>query len=171
MFLRKAGADDLARVMEIKDAVVPIMINAGNTQWSDAYPDYERFSEDVSNGSLYVYTADDAIKGFVVADDEHPEPYRALSWRLTRKKSAAMHRMAVDPACQGQGIAANIIEAVEQKLAAKGYKGIRTDTSLENKRMQMRFEQHDYQFIGKLKLEADSDDWYVAYEKVIAEKI
>lgn len=166
MSLRKADYNDLKRVMEIKNEVVPVMRNAGNTQWSDEYPDIERFTGDLSDGSLYVYEEDEHVKGFVVADDDHPEPYRDLPWELTRSVSAAMHRMAVDPNFQGHGIAKKMIVSVEEMLASKGYKGIHTDTSLENEKMQMRFEKNGYKFKGKLNLDDNKDDWYAAYEKV-----
>lgn len=74
--------------------------------------------------------------------------------------------MAVDPEFQGQGIASRMMKAIEALLIAEGIKGIHTDTSLENKKMQYQFEKNGYEFKGQLNLDENLDDWYVAYEKV-----
>ncbi|AKG73142.1 GNAT family N-acetyltransferase [Salinicoccus halodurans] len=166
MSLRKAERNDLSKVMEITRAVVPLMQASGNTQWSEVYPDMPRFEADLENGSLYVYEADDAVRGFVVVDDEHPEAYGEIRWEVSRTSSAAMHRMAVDPECQGKGFAGIMIKSVESLLVDEGYQGIHTDTSLENEKMQYQFEKNGFEFKGRLHLDENEDDWYVAYEKV-----
>lgn len=166
MALRKAKEADLPRIMEIKESVVPLMIASGNTQWSEEYPDAERFKEDLRTRTLYVYEEGDMIKGFAVVDDEHPYPYDDIPWELTRADSRALHRMAVDPEHQGNGIAARMMTQIEDMLIEKGVRGIHTDTSLENEKMQYHFEKNDFEFKGKLNLDENLDDWYVAYEKV-----
>lgn len=166
MTLRKATASDLKRVMEIKESVVPLMIDSGNTQWSEYYPDLERFEEDLRTGTLYVFEEGGHVKGFAVVDDDHPYPYDDIPWELRRADSRALHRMAVDPAYQGNGISTRMMGEIEGMLIEKGIKGIHTDTSLENGKMQYQFEKNDFEFKGKLNLDDNLDDWYVAYEKV-----
>ena len=166
MCLRKASVEDLPDILKIKEKVVPIMQASGNGQWSDKYPNEERFREDVEDGSLYVCEEDDRIKGFAVVDDKHPYPYDDIPWELTRSDSRALHRMAVDPEFQGQGIASGMMKEIETLLIAEGIKGIHTDTSLENKKMQYQFEKNGYEFKGQLNLDENLKDWYVAYEKV-----
>ncbi|MCG1010261.1 GNAT family N-acetyltransferase [Salinicoccus sp. ID82-1] len=165
MSIRKAVYEDLDTVMQIKEKVVPLMIAAGNSQWSDDYPNRERFSRDIEAGSLYVYEEAGTTVGFVVVDDDHPYPYDDIPWSLTRENSKAMHRMAVDPSKQGHGIARRMMAAMEAHIRSEGYGGIHTDTSLENEKMQKQFERNGYQFKGKLNLDDNEDDWYVAYEK------
>jgi len=166
MTLRKAERNDLVRVMEITRAVVPLMQAAGNTQWSDAYPSLSRFAMDCDNGSLYVFEEDGVLRGFVVVDDDHPKAYDDIGWEVPRTKSAAMHRMAVDPGSQGKGFAGHMVKSVESMLVDAGYLGIHTDTSLENGKMQYLFEKQGFEFRGRLHLDENEDDWYVAYEKV-----
>src|SRR5699024_3291545 len=166
MTLRKAERKDLARVMEITRSVVPLMQAAGNTQWSDVYPSLPRFEQDCNNGSLYVYEDGGGISGFVVVDDEHPAAYGSIGWKVPWTKSAAMHRMAVDPASQGKGFAGYMVKSVESMLVDRGYAAIHTDTSLENGKMQYQFEKWGFEFRGRLHLDENEDDWYVAYEKV-----
>lgn len=163
--IRKADKKDLSRVMEIKEAVVPLMIAAGNTQWSQEYPDASRFTRDIEAGALYVYESGEKIVGFLVVDDEHPDPYGEISWAVDAVEAKAMHRMAVDPRAQGQGVARKMMESIAGILEQQGIKGIHTDTSLENERMQKQFERNGYHYRGKLHLDDNMEDWYVAYEK------
>lgn len=169
MFLRKASKQDLPYILKIKENVVPIMQKSGNTQWSEAYPNGGKFKEDIEDRSLYVYEENGIIKGFAVVDNKHPYPYDDIPWELARSDSRALHRMAVDPAFQGQGIASKMMKEIEDELVADGIKGIHTDTSLENERMQYQFEKNDYKFKGKLNLDENLEDWYVAYEKVFSD--
>lgn len=166
MFLRVATAQDLPYILKIKEKVVPIMQASGNMQWSDKYPDEEKFTEDLKDAALYVYEEDMIIKGFAVVDNKHPYPYDDIPWELTRADSRALHRMAVNPDFQGQGIASRMMEGLETRLIEAGIRGIHTDTSLENKKMQYQFEKNGYEYKGRLNLDENLDDWYVAYEKV-----
>ncbi|WP_462419849.1 N-acetyltransferase family protein [Salinicoccus sp. Marseille-QA3877] len=166
MFLRKAEKRDLPYILNITEKVVPIMQASGNTQWSDEYPDERIFREDLEDRSLYVYEENNLIKGFAVVDNKHPYPYDDIPWELTRADSRALHRMAVSPEFQGQGIASKMMKEIESRLIAKGIKGIHTDTSLENEKMQYQFEKNGYEFKGQLNLDENLDDWYAAYEKV-----
>jgi ribosomal protein S18 acetylase RimI-like enzyme len=166
MTLRVAKHSDLRRVMEITKNVIPLMIDSGNTQWSGDYPNEARFMQDINDGTLFVFEETD-IKGFVVIDGHHAEAYETITWTVPNFKSQAMHRMAVDPNFQGQGIATKIFKEAEKLIASAGFKGIHTDTSLENKTMQNMFEKNGYQFREKIHLDDNIDDWYVAYEKVL----
>lgn len=168
MRLRKAEGNDLPRILEITSAVVPLMQASGNTQWTEVYPNISRFEADIENGSLHVYEDDAAVRGFVVTDNEHPHAYGNVQWKVPRASSAAMHRMAVDPECQGKGIAGRMIESVESVLVDEGYQSIHTDTSLENEKMQYQFEKKGFEFRGRLHLDENEMDWYVAYEKVFS---
>src|SRR5699024_10873330 len=142
MCLRKAAVQDLPYILKIKEKVVPIMRASGNDQWSDKYPDGEKFREDLEDGSLYVCEENDRIKSFSVVNNKHTYQYDNIPWELTRAESRALHRMAVDPEFQGQGIASRMMKSIEALLIAEGIKGIHTDTSLENKKMQYQFEKN-----------------------------
>lgn len=166
MVLRQAGLSDLPQIMSITKNVIPLMVAAGNTQWSETYPNAEIFTQDINEGTLLVFEEKE-IKGFVVVDDNHAEAYEEISWTVPNSKSKAMHRMAVDPKFQGQRIAASIFKEAETFIRESGFEAIHTDTSLENKEMQSIFSKKGYSFKGKLHLDENIEDWYVAYEKVL----
>lgn len=166
MSLRLASIEDVPRIMEIIGKVIPKMHSAGNYQWDETYPNETRFEEDIEAGTLYVFEEEGMIKGCVVADNHHPFSYDDIPWELARFDAAALHRLAVDTDFQGQGLARKMITEIGGILKEKGFYGIHTDTSLENKAMQQLFDTLGYVYKGQLNLDDNLDRWYVAYEKV-----
>lgn len=166
MSLRIATEEDLKRILEIKEAVIPYMINHGINQWDEKYPNMDIFLKDIEEETLYIYEKDNKVVAFVVVDDNHPYPYDDIPWELTMGETAALHRFAVDPEYHGQGIATQMMLEIEEILIKEGYQGIHTDTALENTHMQKQFSKNDFEYKGHLNLDENTDDWYVAYEKV-----
>ena len=165
MSLRLAVSDDVPYVMEIIRKVLPRMHAAGNYQWDEYYPTEATFQKDIKNDTLYVFDKAGVIKGCIVADDNHAYAYDDIPWALARFDCLALHRLAVDPDFQGRGLAQKILNGVIEEGKAKGYYGIHTDTSMENKPMQQLFEKLGFEFRGKLNLDENLDNWYAAYEK------
>ncbi len=170
MPLRIAKQEDLSRILEIKESVLPYMHKNGNMQWDESYPNETVFLKDIEEETLYLYERDDKIIAFIVVDDNHPFPYDDIPWELPMENAAAMHRFAVDPEYFGKGIARIMMEAIEELLIEDGYQGIHTDTSLENTHMQKQFTKNDFEYKGHLNLDENTDEWYVAYEKVFEQE-
>lgn len=166
MTLRPAVIDDVPYIMEIIKKVIPRMHAAGNYQWDEYYPTDATFKKDIKNDTLYVYEADGIIKGCIVADENHAFAYDDIPWALARMDCLSLHRLAVDPQFQGQGIAQKILEGIIDIGLEKSYLGIHTDTSQENKPMQQLFGKLGFDYKGHLNLDGNLDNWYTAYEKV-----
>ncbi len=166
MSLRLAGSDDVPYIMEIIKKVIPRMHAAGNYQWDEYYPTDATFKKDIKNGTLYVYEEGNEIYGCIVADDNHAFAYDDIPWELARMDCLALHRLAVDPTFQGQGIAQKILSGIIEIGQEKSYLGIHTDTSQENKPMQRLFQKLGFEYKGHLNLDENLHDWYAAYEKV-----
>lgn len=166
MSLRLAESGDIPYIMEIIKKVIPKMHAAGNYQWDEYYPTDVTFKKDIKNGTLYVYEEESVIKGCIVADDNHAFAYDDIPWELARMDCLALHRLAVDPQSQGQGIAQKILRGIIEIGQDKSYLGIHTDTSQENKPMQRLFAKLGFDYKGHLNLDDNLNDWYAAYEKV-----
>ncbi|MCK1977196.1 GNAT family N-acetyltransferase [Jeotgalicoccus huakuii] len=166
MALRLAVMSDVPHIMDIVSRVIPEMHAVGNYQWDENYPNASVFQDDVKAESLYVFEEDGVIKGCITADDNHAFSYDDIPWELARIDCLATHRLAIDPNFQGQGLAQKIIREIIEVGKQKGYLGIHTDTSLENKAMQYLFTKLGFEFKGNLNLDDNLDDWYVAYEIV-----
>lgn len=166
MSLRLAVSEDVPHIMSIIRKVIPRMHTAGNYQWDEFYPNEATFQKDIKKETLYVYEEAHVIKGCIVADNNHAFAYDDIPWELARMDCLALHRLAVDPHYQGQGLAQKILSGIIEIGRKKGCYGIHTDTSLENKPMQKLFEKLQFEYKGKLNLDENLNNWYVAYEKV-----
>lgn len=166
MSLRLAVSDDVPYIMGIIRNVIPRMHTAGNYQWDEFYPNEATFHKDIKKDTLYVYDEAGVIKGCIVADDNHAFAYDDIPWELARMDCLALHRLAIDPHFQGQGLAQKILIDISEIGKEKGYYGIHTDTSLENKPMQKLFEKLGFEYKGQLNLDHNLENWYVAYEKI-----
>lgn len=166
MGIRKGKNSDIDDIMSIKNAVVILMKESGNNQWSESYPARDTLLNDIENENLYIYEEDGKVLGFIVADNHHAYEYDDIPWELARLDSIAFHRAAVDPRAQGKGIASKLFDEVEAHFKNEGYLGVHTDTNLNNLPMQSLFEKRGYEYRGKLNLHNNLNEWYVAYEKV-----
>lgn len=166
MSLRLAVSDDVPYIMGMIRKVIPRMHAIGNYQWDEYYPTEATFQKDIKSDTLYVYEETGVIKGCIVADNNHAFAYDDIPWDLARIDCLALHRLAIDPAFQGQGLAQEILTEIISIGQDKGYLGIHTDTSLENKPMQQLFEKLGFIYKGQLNLDTNLDNWYVAYEKI-----
>ncbi len=104
MQIRLAVREDVAALMALLRRVVPLMRAAGNLQWDDAYPNAGVFERDIELGQLWMAEIDGAIAGVAaVTTDQEPE-YALVGWDVD-EPAVVVHRLAVDPAFRGAGVA------------------------------------------------------------------
>jgi hypothetical protein len=106
--LRQATADDVDTVMDLVRRVVPLMRTNGNLQWDDDYPNAAVFAHDVEMGQLWLAEIDDQFAGVAaITTDQDPE-YAQVGWDLS-EMAVVVHRLAVDPAFRGKGVAVGLM--------------------------------------------------------------
>ncbi|PQP89075.1 N-acetyltransferase, partial [Paenibacillus sp. AR247] len=111
---------------------VQVMQEGGSDQWDDEYPNRDVIGEDLSRGTLFAAEGDGRILGIMVLDQHQDEQYDKIPWTETEGPHLMMHRIAVDPMAQGQGIARKLVAFAEQFAQENGYKSIRLDTYAKN---------------------------------------
>lgn len=131
MRVRQATAEDIDAVMEVVRRVVPLMRASGNFQWDDDYPNPAVFARDVENGQLWLAEIDDRIAGMAaITTDQEPE-YAQAAWDAS-ETAIVIHRLAVDPAFRGKGVAAFLMRHAEAAAAAREIQVLRVDTNIQN---------------------------------------
>jgi GNAT superfamily N-acetyltransferase len=115
-----------------------MMRASGNLQWDEAYPNVPVFEKDVQLHQLWVADIEGEIAGFAaITTDQEPE-YANVGWDLD-ELSIVVHRLAVDPAFQGKGIAAALMLQAETVAKERGVKVLRVDTNAQNQATQRLF--------------------------------
>ncbi len=164
MIIRQATTADLPALMNLIGHVVPLMNEAGNFQWDENYPNEAVFKQDIDKNQLWVADIDGQLTGLAaLTEDQEPE-YAQVGFDLTQR-AIVTHRLAVDPAFRGQGVAAALMTQAEQIALERGIAFLRIDTNSENQVTQKLFPKLGYHYAGEITLSFRPGLRFLAYEK------
>lgn len=162
--IRPATAADLPAIMALIRRVVPLMHEAGNFQWSADYPNEAVFQQDISRQQLWTAELEGQLLGVAALTEDQDPEYAQADWDAA-ERALVTHRLAVDPAAQGQGVAAALLQQAEALAQARGLKVLRVDTNSENAATQRLFPKLGYRFAGEIQLAFRPGLRFFCYEK------
>jgi len=166
MHIRQATLDDIPAIMNLIALVVPLMRAMGNFQWDHTYPNPEVFAKDIALHQLWLAEIDNALAGVAaITTDQSPE-YSQVGWNID-ELAIVVHRLAVNPAFRGQGIAAALMQQAEIVARNLGTKILRVDTNTENPATQRLFPKLGYKFSGEITLDFRPGLRFFCYEKLL----
>jgi ribosomal protein S18 acetylase RimI-like enzyme len=164
MRIRIATQDDLPALMALVRRVVPLMLATGNRQWDEGYPNEPVFEQDIALEQLWVAEVEGNIAGVAaLATDQEPE-YAQASWDMGAK-ALVVHRLAVDPAFRGAGVASALMQKAEEVAVERNFDVVRVDTNTENRATQRLFPKLGYRFAGEIGLGMRPGQRFFCYEK------
>jgi ribosomal protein S18 acetylase RimI-like enzyme len=167
MRIRLATQYDLPALMALVRRVVPLMLATGNRQWDEGYPNESVFERDIALRQLWVAEAEDSIAGVAALTvDQEPE-YAQADWDMNAK-ALVVHRLAVDPAFRGAGVASALMQKAEEVAAERRFAAVRVDTNTKNAATQQLFPKLGYRLAGEIGLGMRPGLRFFCYEKVIA---
>jgi ribosomal protein S18 acetylase RimI-like enzyme len=167
MRIRLATQYDLPALMALVRRVVPLMLATGNRQWDEGYPNESVFERDIALRQLWVAEAEDSIAGVAALTmDQEPE-YAQAEWDMNAK-ALVVHRLAVDPAFRGAGVASALMQKAEEVAAEQRFAVVRVDTNTKNAATQRLFPKLGYRLAGEIGLGMRPGLRFFCYEKMIA---
>jgi ribosomal protein S18 acetylase RimI-like enzyme len=167
MRIRQAGLEDVGSVMDLVRRVVPLMRASGNLQWDEHYPNAGVFERDVNLDQLWLAEIDSRVTGVAaITTDQEPE-YASVGWDI-HEPSIVVHRLAVDPAYRGKGIAAALMEQAETVAREREIAVLRVDTNKQNEATQKLFPKLGYTLAGEIGLSFRPGLRFLCYEKRLA---
>jgi RimJ/RimL family protein N-acetyltransferase len=162
-----ASADDIDDIMRlVRACVAHLQVNAIH-QWDDAYPTEAMFAQDIVDETAWVAKVNGVCRGVIVLNMEEDAAYAAVPWQHRHGKVLIVHRLAVDPVAQGQGIASRLMDFGESYARMHGYSVIRLDAFRDNPRANRLYLQRGYRVVGEILLRKDI--CAIAYEKCLHE--
>ena len=123
---------------------------------------------DIANGNSYVMEENGKIIGTMAVLFDGEPTYDKIyegAWKTTNEPYAAVHRVAVDAECKGQGIAGAMIEEVVKMCRERGVRSIKNDTHKDNRSMQRMQAKNGFEYCGIIYLEDGAER--IAFEKLI----
>lgn len=138
----------------------------GNFQWGDDYPNPEVFVADIAIGQLWVAVIDNQVVGVSAITTDQDLEYADAGWDIT-EQAIVTHRLAVDPDCQGKGIAKGLMQQAEVVAKNRNIKILRVDTNSENLATRALFPKLGYTFSGEIGLAKRPGLRFFCYQKLL----
>ncbi len=167
MEFRKATKADASSIMSIIAQAQEYLKAQGIDQWQNNYPNLETVLNDIESKHGYVLLKDGAIVGTVAVSYDGEKTYEVIydgQW-LSDIDFAVVHRIAVDSAYKGSGLATEIFKHIEKLCLSKRFYSIRVDTHKQNKSMQRVLQKNGFYYCGII-YTADKAE-RVAFEKML----
>lgn len=167
MKIRLAIDADIPKIMQLVAKVIPLMHANGNFQWADDYPNPTVFAADIAQNQLWVAMLEDEIVGVsAITTGQDPE-YADAGWDIN-ERAIVTHRLAVDPDCQGKGVAKALMAQAEIVAQSRGIEILRVDTNSENGATQALFPKMGYHFSGEITLAKRPGLRFFCYQKTLS---
>ncbi|MBA1336259.1 MAG: GCN5-related N-acetyltransferase [Firmicutes bacterium] len=166
MQITLAFLKDIKNIMGLIKNCIKDMESQGIYQWDEYYPTAEIFEEDIKSGSLYILEDKRNCLGVISINEKQSPEYKKLHWSVEDGKVLVIHRLAVNPECQKQGVGRQLMDFAEKYAAEKGYTSIRLDAYSGNPRALNLYERRGYQKVGQLSFPRREFPFY-CYEKAI----
>jgi ribosomal protein S18 acetylase RimI-like enzyme len=147
MIILPATPADLDPIMHLIAAVVAHMRSQGIEQWDNFYPDRPTFAADLAANSLYVAKSNDTLLGVIALDEQQFDGWKPAPWTITGR-ILSVHRLAVDPSVQRQGIATRLMDFAEGFARRNDFAAIRLDTHSLNTAALNFYTRRNYRLAG-----------------------
>jgi GNAT superfamily N-acetyltransferase len=164
MNVRLGRQEDVPALMALVRRVVPLMRAQGNFQWDDQYPNAAAFERDADQGWLWIAEVEGQVAGAAAITTEQEPEYAEVGWDPA-ERAVVVHRLLVDPAFRGQGLAAALLGQAETVARAWGIAVLRVDTNRENAATLRLFPRLGYAFAGEIGLGFRPGLRFNCYEK------
>ncbi len=165
--IRKATRMDIDSIMPITKACGQHMIRKGIYQWNDYYPNRAAFENDVKRNELYVIELEAKVIGCIAISTHKDEEYLDVDWLTKSENSIYIHRVAIHPDYQGQGLAQQLMDFAEDMARTNNFESIRLDTFSKNKRNQKFYELRGYKKRSDIYFPKQSEYPFHCYELLL----
>ena len=165
--IRKARIADLIPVKKITEDCTAALIEQGIYQWNSEYPSLTAFRKDIEKQSLYVYENKGAVIGCIMFSQEKDPLYNSIHWLTDDYKNLYIHRLAVHPNNQKQGIARQMMDFAEAYATQEQIISIRLDTFSKNLRNIRFYKARGYTKLGDVYFVKQSQHPFHCFEKVV----
>lgn len=149
--IRPASAGELDAIWALVTRAVTHMNALGNPQWGEDYPTPDFYQADLRRGELFAAEVDAALAGVACLNTEEAPEYAPLPW-TSASPAMVIHRMAVDPVFQREGVGSSFFAFAEAEARRRGLRAIRLDTYSKNGRMQALIRKMGFRQVGEIRL-------------------
>jgi ribosomal protein S18 acetylase RimI-like enzyme len=143
--------NDLSSVLKIFKRIKAELNKQKNDQWKWIYPNRFNHKTDIKNGTMYGITEGNEYVAVVTLDDKQSSDYRLMDWQDKKGTPCCIHRLAVDPSRQGQGLGKFLLQYVENLAIKQGYSSVRIDVYKINDAAVALYKKNGYVEVGEVR--------------------
>lgn len=125
--IQPAQIEDLPSIMETFIACTSEMRKFGIMQWDYQYPAPQTVFKDIQKGNVFLVKKGNRCVATITLDEVQDEQYKKINWHYRDERPLIIHRMAVHPVVQGEGLGKWLCEFAENYGRLNGYENIRLD--------------------------------------------
>lgn len=141
---------DIPSILELLQACALDMNTRGIHQWDEFYPNREVVESDVENESIFMVKAGQEIAGVITFDQNQSEEYKTIAWRYNEPGILVIHRLAVRPKHQKQGIAQKLMDYATECGVRENCHSIRLDTYSGNEQAVNFYKRRGFDLCGEV---------------------
>ena len=160
-----AKPSDLDELNALYRAAILHMDAQGIFQWDDIYPARDVLAEDISHGEMEIARIGGQIAAAFTLNPRCDEEYELGAWRYPDARFCVLHRLCVHPLNQGQGVATQAMNYIEDSLLQRGYETVRLDAFSSNPFALRLYEKRGYERVGEVQFRKGL---FYFYEKPLA---
>ncbi|HWP50778.1 MAG TPA: GNAT family N-acetyltransferase [Clostridia bacterium] len=149
MDFRKAVSGEAAEIFNVYRVAISHMQASGIDQWDDAYPTQAVIEQDIVKGEMTIGTINDTIACAFVLNRDQWEGYENGNWQYPELPFAVLHRLCVNPSCQGKGIGTQTMHYIETLLINEGISVLQLDAFPKNHNAIKLYEKLNYIKVGE----------------------
>ena len=145
-----ACSEDLPELFGLYRAAIARMDEQNIPQWDEIYPSIEVLQADVSSGQMQIGRVNGKIAVAFLLEECSEEDYEDADWRYRDPRFIVLHRLCVHPAFQGQGVARQTMDFLEQAVLDSGLSAVRLDAFSLNPAALKLYESRGYEKAGEI---------------------
>ncbi len=131
MDIRPLEQGDAGAAMALYAATVAAMRADGHFQWNDTYPNRETLERDIAAGTAFGAWLVGELAGLISVDSNQSPEYEPIPFAFG-EPIRVVHRLAIHPAYQRQGLSSALMDFAEERARAAGCRAMRLDTCEDN---------------------------------------
>lgn len=166
MIIKRLTTAHTKDVFNLLQHVAADMSAKGIQQWNSNYPTLEHVLGDIESDSLFAAFQGNEIIGVIAMDDKQSPEYTAIPWKYNSGQIMVVHRLAVSPDHQGEGIGKYLMDYALETALENGYHSIRLDAYSKNERTLNFYRNRDYEFRGEIYFAYREDPFYCFEKKL-----
>ena len=147
--IRLAALSDSDIAWQLIHSCKAALATRGVAQWDEEYPSRANVVADIANARLFLLLSTGHCVGLVTLDASADPAYATIPW-AGLEPALVVHRLCVDPLCQGKGFGSRLMDFAESHATQHEFASIRLDAYSGNPEAVALYRRRGYRQAGEL---------------------